>query len=420
MKRVGILALGLAGLTLLTTGGLSITQQKGGVKFDIAYLDDITTGTRSKLSATSGSELTLDDQKDAYVLSQNTFNNLSEESAEAYLNNGGVIVVNDNEVSSEELKKKIDTKVIDFDYSGEKNQYGFYVYNDGEENVTVNVALGFLGEVEENTTAQETKAKAVADVVEESTIVESIVSSATSKMSISPDVSLVSSASVGGGISSTGSGKVIATAYLENILYLESNKSRACSYTVYTKVTDVAKVKDSSGKIRGVYDVTSTFTLDAESKYAITNYSVRMQGQQTILDASYLNSNTSTTVSLGGSLGFQGDVINGSLQGGVSYTYNPDSQEIVNDLPVGNNKYWKSNIIQETYDASYKIIPSIRIMNSYDGGNTREYSRVESFYVKDNGWWIFQKKYYMKDKYRKELGITWNSSGYVSQHTYTG
>lgn len=107
MKRIGILAMGLAGLTLIATGGLSITQQKGGVKFDIAYLDDITTGTRSKLSATSGSELTLDDQKDAYVLNQNTFNNLSEESAEAYLNNGGVIVVNDNEVSSEELKKKI-------------------------------------------------------------------------------------------------------------------------------------------------------------------------------------------------------------------------------------------------------------------------------------------------------------------------
>ena len=306
---------------------------------------------------------------------------------------------------------RIFTNVIDFDYSGEKNQYGFYVYNDGEENVTVNVALGYLSEVEENTTAQETKAKAVADVVEESTIVESIVSSATSKMSISPDVSLVSSASVGGGISSTGSGKIIATAYLENILYLESNKSRACSYTVYTKVTDVAKVKDGSGTICGIYDVTSTFTLDAESNYAITNYSVRMQGQQTILDASYLNSNTSTTVSLGGSLGVQGDVINGSLQGGVSYTYNADSQEIVNDLPVGNNKYWKSNIIQETYDASYKIIPSIRIMNSYDGGNTREYSRVESFYVKDNGWWVFQKKYYMKDEYRKELGINWNSNG---------
>lgn len=412
--------MGLAGLTLLTIGGLSITQQKGGVTFNIAYLDNVTTGTRSKLSATSGSELTLDEGKDAYVLNYNTFNNLNEESAESYLNSGGVIVVNDNEVSSEELKKKIDTNVVDFDYSGEKNQYGFYVYNDGEENVTVNVALGFLSEVEENITAQETKTKVVADLVDKTSIVESIVSSATSKMSISPNFDLVSGSSTGGGISSTGSGKVIATAYLENILYLESNNKRVCSYTVYTKVTDVAKVKDSSGKIRGIYDITSTFTLDAEAKYAITDYSVRMQNFHTILDASYLNSNTSTTVSLGGSLGFQGNVINGSLEGGVSYTYNPDSQEIVNDLPVGSNKYWKSDVIKETYDASRKIIPSIRVMNSSDSGNTSEYSRVESFFIKDNGWWIFQKKYYMMDKYRKELGITWNSNGYVSQRTYTG
>lgn len=74
MKRIGILAMGLASITLLTTGDLIITQQKGGVKFDIAYLDNITVGARRNLSATSGSELTLDDQKDAYVLNQNTFN----------------------------------------------------------------------------------------------------------------------------------------------------------------------------------------------------------------------------------------------------------------------------------------------------------------------------------------------------------
>lgn len=410
--------MGLAGLMLISLTSLSGGKQKE--KFNIEYLNKDKVETRVKLSSLSNNELTLDDEKDAYVLNQKTFNSLNCESADSYLSNGGVIIVNDNEVSSEELKKKIDTNVIDFDYCGEKNQYGFYVYNNGEENVTVNVALGFVDMTEEQISKNESEAIVVADVIEESTIVESIVSSATSKMSLSPSLSLVKDSAVGGGISSSGSGKVIATAYLENILYLESDKSRACSYTVYTKVTDVAKVKDSSAKIRGIYDITSTFTLDAESKYAITDYSVRMQNFQTILDASYLNSNTSTTVSLGGSLGFQGDVITGGLEGGVSYTYTPDSQNITNDLPVGYNKYWKSDVVNEAYDASRKLIPSIRVMNNFDTGNTSEYSRVESFYIKDNGWWIFQKKYYMMDKYRKELGITWNSNGYVSQHTYTG
>ncbi len=418
MIRNKILYVGLIG-TVLSSICVLGSKQNEGEKFDIVYLDKCNDKTIKNLSSLKTISKKLDETKDAYVLNQESFDDLDGKIAQNYLDNGGIIVVNDNEVTSEELKKKIDTNVIDFDYSDEENQYGFYVYNDGEKNVTVNVSLGFLTKESKRNTRM-LNMKSVTDIIDEKTIVESIVSKATSKISLNHNFSLQDGSSTGGGISSSTSGKTIAMAYLENILYLESDNTKACSYTIYTNVVDVAKVKDSSDVIRGVYDISSSFILDAESKYAITDYSVRMRNLNTILDASYLNSNTSTTVSLGGSIGFQGDEISGSLEGGMSYTYTPDSQEISNDLSAGSDKYWKSNVINETYGTSRKLVPSIRILNSSDSYSTNEYSRVESFNIKDDGWWIFQNNYYMMDKYRKELCITWNSSGYVSQTTYTG
>ena len=69
-----------------------------------------------------------------------------------------------------------------------------------------------------------------------------------------------------------------------------------------------------------------------------------MSSPSTILDASFLNSGTSTTVSLGGSIGFQGSEIAGSINGGISYTYSATSQDLSNNFPAGNYKYWNSVI----------------------------------------------------------------------------
>lgn len=376
----------------------------------------VTSGIR-RLS--TDESLILDFSQDAYVLNQYSFGMLEKKNIVQYLEYGGIIVVNDNEVISKDLKAKVDTNVAEFDYSKEKHHYGFYLYNDGETNVTVNVALGYLrSDAEENT-----EEKIVSEEIEKETIVEDVVSYAVAKSSISPVVSVVGDTGGGGNggtvSQSDTSGQVIATAYLQNILYIDGDDEKACSYTIYTQVIDVAKVQDSSGVTHGVYDVVSIFTIDAEPDYRITEYGVRMQNFATILDASYLNSTTSTSVSLGGSLGFQENVIQGSITEGVSYTYTPDSQEILNDLPAGSNKYWYSEVTAPTYNASRKLIPSIRVMNN-DAYNTYEYSRIEELYIEDDSWWIFKSKYSMADVYRKELGICWNSNGFVSQVTYTG
>ena len=398
---------------------LGITQEGISKQYDIAFYDEpISKSVNSikKLSTIkSEGTLILNNEKDAYVLNEEFFQKLNVVSAEEYLSEGGIIVVNDNNVTGEDLRSKIATKTADFDYSGEDEFYGLYVFNNGYENVTVNVSLGYLSEVGK----KESKSKKVLlNVIEKETIANTVVDSAVKKQARSSDMNIEN---IGGGVSpSDTSGQVIATAYLENILYLDSNNQKACSYTIYTNVVDVAKVRNSVGAIQGIYDVTSTFTVDAESQFAITDYGVRMQNFHTILDASYLNSNTSTTISLGNSLGFQGEIITGSINSGISYTYTPDSQEITNNLPVGSEKYWNSDVINEVYDASRKLKPSIRILNNNDSIETCEYSRVEYFNIKDNGWWVFQKKYCMLDQYRKELSICWNSKGYVSQSVYTG
>lgn len=419
MIRKGIIYASLFALTVV----LGITQgtsNKADLKqYDIAFYDGTESkaagGIRKLSTVTTEKSLILDNEKDAYVLNEESFQKLNVENAEEYLSEGGIIVVNDNNVTGEDLRNKIETKTADFDYSGEDNFYGFYVFNNGHENVAVNVALGYLSEMEDDKIVTE---KVITNEIEKEVIANTVVNSAVSRQTLESNISF---ASAGGSVGSTDtSGQIIATAYLENILYLESNKQKACSYTIYTNVVYVAKVRNASGTVQGIYDVTSTFTVDAESKFAITDYGVRMQNFHTILDASYLNSNTSTTVTLGGSLGFQGDVINGDINAGISYTYTPDSQEITNNFPVGSEKYWNSDVINEVYDASRKLKPSIRILNRNDSNSTNEYSRVESFKIKDNGWWIFQKKYYMMDKYRKELGICWNADGYVRQVTYTG
>lgn len=424
MKRRKIILIVMLLVLPMTVGGVkfvSETEDKLSM-YQITYLDEMSSKVANGIRRLSTDEcLILDFSQDAYVLNQYSLGMLEKENIAQYLEDGGIIVVNDNEVTSEDLKSKVDTNVAEFDYSKEKHHYGFYLYNDGETNVTVNVTLGYLcSDAEENT-----EEKIVSEEIEKETIVEDVVSYAVAKSSISPVISIVGDtgggASGGGTVSqSNTSGQVIATAYLQNILYIDDGDEKACSYTIYTQVIDVAKVQDTSDVTRGVYDVVSTFTIDAEPDYRITEYGVRMQNFATILDASYLNSTTSTSVSLGGSLGFQGNVIQGSITEGVSYTYTPDSQEILNDLPAGSNKYWHSEVTNPTYNASRKLMPSIRVMNSNDVYNTYEYSRVEELYIEDDSWWIFKSKYSMADEYRKELGICWNSNGFVSQVTYTG
>lgn len=210
-------------------------------------------------------------------------------------------------------------------------------------------------------------------------------------------------------------------ATLQNMLFEEGNPSNyMCSYKITTEVYRGIKYHGSSGHINGVYDINSVFHLDAEANYQVTKYKVRMSSPQTIMDASYLNSNTTSSVTVGGTIGFQGDELTGGINACYTYEYNTNSQEILNNLPVGPNQYWQAEVVKPELDETWRLDPAIRIKNENDSTLTSESSRVEEFYIKNNGLWFWAKEYYMLPKYRKELKLVWDSNGRYTQETITG
>lgn len=324
-------------------------------------------------------------------------------------------MVDDNTVTSKDLQEKIDTAVANFDFSSDDSNYGFYLENDDDGNiVAVNVSVGYVASSESDDDSS-TTASVSKHTVALSAINSSLIDSHPSYYAGDND----GGSSSGQIVDTSTSGCNIAYAYMENILYYDGTDTQVCSYTTYTNVFDVAKVRDSSNVICGIYDISTEFTVDAEPSFAVSDYSVRMRSTDTILDASYLNSSTSTTVSLTAAVGFQGDVLQGSYSAGYSYTYTPDSQNIVNDLPAGKSKMWSSTVISPIGNASRRLHPAIRIVNSSDSSYSYEMSRVESFDVTDHRF-LLPIEATMMDKYRKESQICFDKYGDITQTVNIG
>lgn len=411
--RRKIINIVLWGLMLVTLSSF-INKENSG-RLDVVYLDGVESTNLQRLSSSSkNSEIELDIDKTAYVLNKHSFDKLSTETTQAYLDEGGIILVNDNDVTYDDLVKKIDTNVAEFNYQNVDNQYGFYIFNNTIENIVVNVSLGYVSGDRNDLMESEI----VSDKVDKEKIVNAVVTKALSRQ-----FEIVIDDGGGGGtpVQTDKSGQTIAYGFADNYLYRINTGSLVASYTIYTQVVDVAKVKNNGSNItRGIYDISTTFTVDAESGWAVDEYSVLMSSPSTILDASFLNSGTSTTVSLGGSIGFQGSEIAGNINGGISYTYSATSQELSNNFPAGNYKYWTSIIPSPKKDSSFVLKPAIRVVNSNDILRTEQTSRVDSLYLTDNGWWIFENRLYMGDMYRKSLKVIWNSYGFIDQEEFMG
>lgn len=403
----------------LPTRGQEPTSEKPNVVYKVS---GESSGAKPKsLRPKSGvTTLDLSSDVDAYVFDTENFLCIEKEEADDYLASGGAIVVADESITSDILTDKVSVETADFDYNdAEETAFkGVYIYNDSDSNRLVNVTTGYLSgesaQVGDGESADSTGFEAIAD---------SMVESALSKISTRNNWSQVHLEGFSGGSSieqSDTSGEIIATGYLENFLFNESNKDELmCSYTIKTDILDVSKIRESSGRKRGMYDCRSVFTVDAEPQCSVENYSVSMESEGTVVDASYLNSNTSTTVSLGGSFGVEGSTLTGSVNCGFSYTYNADSQEIVNDLKAGSSKIWYSTVVDPIANASKKLEPAIRFVTDNDSRKSTQSSRVENFVVSKNCW-LFKANYKMMDKYRTRLDLTLNGDGTFSQNIVQG
>lgn len=219
------------------------------------------------------------------------------------------------------------------------------------------------------------------------------------------------------------SGKVIAMGFLQNDLYLESDYNTfLCSYNIETDIIDIGTITTASNDVkRKIYDFRDVFTIDAEPKYAVENYTAMRQSDGTIIDASYLNSNTSSSVSLNGNLGLKDDGgLEVEISGGSSYSYTSNSQQITNNLKAGNTKTWKSEIVEEQFDASWKLTPAIRTVTEDETGKANFFSRVDDLNIKDSGWWFFAGHYHRIPEFRSGLYITMSEDGTFSQKIIYG
>ena len=144
-------------------------------------------------------------------------------------------------------------------------------------------------------------------------------------------------------------------------------------------------------------------------------YSVRMRSPHDIIDFAYINSNTVNTVSLSSGVGFQGTILQGTIEEAYSYSFNTNSQEIINDLPAGSLKYWHSQIVLPTDNASYMLRPAIRVANNNDTSITRAFSRIETFKIQKIEQDGSISVYVLMDEFRVELGIEWYYNGFLRQ-----
>lgn len=421
MKK--LFTIGLLGL-LLTTSFTTIDSKKHSEskhedELKVVYLDDEETeyGLEKASLTEEETPLNLSSSNDAYVLNKKNFNRLESSSANKFLEEGGVIAVTDNKVTSELLKEKIETDVLDFNYSNREEMQGFYLYNDGNKNVTVNVSVGFLTVEDQADVTSASVHEETSNIIDKDAVTSQMILSAIRL----GDFEYNTDVPGGGGSDNSTIVNESFDATLQNMLFEEGNPSNyMCSYKITTEVRRGIKYHGSSGHINGVYDINSVFHLDAEANYQVTKYKVRMSSPQTIMDASYLNSNTTSSVTVGGTIGFQGDELTGGINAGYTYEYNTNSQEILNNLPVGPNQYWQAEVVKPELDATWRLDPAIRIKNENDSTLSSESSRVEEFYIRNNGFWFWAKEYYMLPKYRKELKLIWDSNGRYTQETITG
>lgn len=170
--------------------------------------------------------------------------------------------------------------------------------------------------------------------------------------------------------------------YFSNNTYIpdtgKTGDPDAYSVTITQYTYDIARF-EADGVEKDLWDVVSDVYVDGEPGYSVSYYEVQMRANWSnheVLGATWLQSNTSQTVSLGSSVGINSDgVISGSVSSTTSYTYNANSQEIDNNFPAGDIKTWKMDPVNnKEWDKTYNTQPGIRFVNNNPNNLASPYS----------------------------------------------
>lgn len=345
-----------------------------------------------------------------------------------YLEEGNVIAVVDNNIDYELLTKGVDLSTPEFAFntSNLPNYLGCYIFSYEHTNYCVNVTAGTLYyDAEGDGSKMPSKINFDSTLLDKSIIGKQRVDyghkNSQRLITSNTEYNPLKSSDKDVAIENDKGGQTIGIGFLQNLLYLEpQGKELLCSYTIKSEIIDLGTAETADG-ICEIYDCRSKYIIDAEPDYAVEDYSVRMKSSGNVIDASYLESNTQSTVSFteGFEIGSDG-IAKRNIRGGWSYSYNSNSQEITNNLKAGNEKEWSSKIVVEQYDVSWPLEPSIRALKSQDSTDIQFFSRVNELQIKDQGWWLFKKHYSRMPQYRTGLKVIVSKNGNLSQQIING
>lgn len=352
----------------------------------------------------SNDEIILDTSVDAYVLDEFAFNDLNKDNTQSYLDDGGVLIVNDNDVTGNQVKSKIDSNVTNFDNTTSENNYGFYVKNNGEENIVVTLSLGFVNEEGSETVGL------VADEISETQLANDIYERSFDIIPPSDDeITPITQYC----------GMEIASTYTDKLLYDVIKNVKCAAYTTFIDIWDVAKLSDWRGTLVGVYDIVGLGDCTVYQDYSMYSYSMRLTAGDnlTIYDQVDLIASGSNVYTLTeGPTSFTYDLLHGQFDVSAYYSFTYSATDIESDYTDTDSRYWKVNIYNGAWGADYGIKPMMRVYNVNDYGTWTATAVIEEFIITDR----FLRVLALEDPYRDAINIMWSHDGYEGRSVTTG
>ncbi len=162
----------------------------------------------------------------------------------------------------------------------------------------------------------------------------------------------------------------------------------------------------SGSNIVAISDVVSHISVDAGKLSYVKTYNTRMGvtgSTMSIIDQTYLNSNSSTSVSLSGGFSANSNsIVTGSANASTTYTYSTNNQTITNDFASNKYNNWNSAPTKSWLDASWVLNPGIRMTNTNSSVKSCAYTSVEKITFK----WTYMGAQNGTEAYTKPLTVT--------------
>ncbi len=128
-------------------------------------------------------------------------------------------------------------------------------------------------------------------------------------------------------------------------------------------IYDICSYKDGTYTV-DISDVVSHVVVDAGELSYVKNYDVKIRTSNSIIDQTYLNSNSSSSISITGGFSADSDkVISGSADINTTYTYDTNNQTVTNNFVNTKYNIWSSDPTKNWPDSSWVLEPGVRIKN---------------------------------------------------------